>query len=685
MRVWGRGPQRVQGGALAYHVIVGLPHPRDPEWNGPTTKRICSVMIKARACLLGMTLLAGPAWGATPSIGTLMGGIAPLLAGAGGGSAPALTDLGKAAIGSPTAMTVYLAPRDPAKLASFVAALQTPGDPNFHKFITRAEFVSRFGPTGAQVAAVKSAFRQLGFTIGVLYPNHLALEVTAPASTVASALGVGLERMQLAGRIGTVPTAATRLPASVAGLVRGVGGFSTLSGAHSGLTAGVQAASGALSGLGVPGHFTPADYEKRYDVMPLVQAGATGNGTTIAIVTLSDFKAADAATFYADIGVTVGARHVTKVDVDGGTIGSTPYHDGDPGESDLDVQQSGAIAPNARVLAYVTPNISSATFLNGFEAAASDNLADVVSCSWGEAELNYFANALTGGVDETFYLQAFHDVFEEMATQGQTVFTDADDNGAFEVNRFQYPVFPKIGKPPAYTPVYSIHHPSSDPLVTAAGGTTVPFSETFADRGGVTVTVSQEQAWSWSYFPLGALAQNLGLTVVADDFEKSFAVGGGGGVSIYWGVPGYQNGLAGVTSTMPDQVLLKFGKKKDKILATEPSGFAGRNIPDLSANADPESGYFYVQDGAPNYFYGGTSFVAPQFAGTVALIVELLGHRVGQLNPQLYALQASGASAARDISKGDIWGYVATPGYDDATGLGVMDAAKLYEGLRAGG
>ena len=52
-------------------------------------------------------------------------------------------------------------------------------------------------------------------------------------------------------------------------------------------------------------------------------------------------------------------------------------------------------------------------------------------------------------------------------------------------------------------------------------------------------------------------------------------------------------------------------------------------------------------------FYGGTSFVAPQLAGTIALMVEKLGHRVGQLNPLLYALQARGAMPARDITSGD--------------------------------
>ena len=643
-----------------------------------------------RAALLGMTILGGslgiavPAL-AAPGVGTLMQAIAGSIAAHAGASVPAaVTDLGPVAIGSPTATTVYLAPRDPAALAAFVAAVQTPGNAEFHHFLTRPQFVKRFAPTAATIAQVESVLQQAGFTIGVLYANHLALEVSAPAGTMSAAFGATLRRVASNGRTGTVSTTPVLVPASIRSFVRGVGGFDTAVARHGGRVhaarTGVAAAPATAGITDQPGFYTPADYETRYDVLPLAQAGATGRGTTIGIVTLSDFDVADAAAFWSKIGVAVGPNHVTKVDVDGGTDPTTPYGDTDPGESDLDVQQSGAIAPNATVLAYVTPNISSSTFLNGFEAAASDNLADVISCSWGEAELNYFSNALTGGQDMTFYLTAFHDAFAEMAAQGQTVFTDADDNGAFEVNRFQYPVFPTVGQPPAYTPVYSIHHPSSDPLVTASGGTTVPF--TAAYKGYPTVDVAQEQAWSWSYFPLGALAQGEGLAAAEAQVELNFAVAGGGGVSIYWPLPSYQKGLAGVTATMTGQALYQLGSSP-QLLATEPGGFAGRNIPDLSADADPDTGYFYVQGGTTYDYYGGTSFVAPQFAGTLALMVEKLGHRVGQLNPLLYALQASGAGVARDITTGDNWGYLAAPGYDQTTGLGVIDAAKLYAGLKS--
>ena len=120
-----------------------------------------------------------------------------------------------------------------------------------------------------------------------------------------------------------------------------------------------------------------------------------------------------------------------------------------------------------------------------------------------------------------------------------------------------------------------------------------------------------------------------------------------------------------------------------QLLVTEPAGFAGRNLPDLSANADGNSGYLLVNGGRFGTHGFGTSFVAPQFAATQALINELLGHRVGQLNPLLYRLYRLGAAPTRPIMAGDNWGYAVHDGYNQATGLGAMDAFRLFQGLRS--
>jgi subtilase family serine protease len=130
------------------------------------------------------------------------------------------------------------------------------------------------------------------------------------------------------------------------------------------------------------------------------------------------------------------------------------------------------------------------------------------------------------------------------------------------------------------------------------------------------------------------------------------------------------------------------------VLVTLPSGFHGRNVPDISLNADPDTGYilYYTSDQTGfgiTDFYGGTSFAAPQMNGVTALLDQGLGHRVGLLNIALYHLLRSGNpysghnAPLRDIVSGDNEFYKATPGYDQASGVGVPNVANLLEALKS--
>jgi kumamolisin len=115
-----------------------------------------------------------------------------------------------------------------------------------------------------------------------------------------------------------------------------------------------------------------------------------------------------------------------------------------------------------------------------------------------------------------------------------------------------------------------------------------------------------------------------------------------------------------------------------------PANFAGRNLPDISLNADPLSGYYLLstEDGGLLDFYGGTSFVGPQLNGITALISQATGGgRLGLWNPMLYRFQHvygyGKPSPLVDITKGDNWFYYGIPGYEPGAGLGVLDVAKL--------
>ena len=164
--------------------------------------------------------------------------------------------------------------------------------------------------------------------------------------------------------------------------------------------------------------------------------------------------------------------------------------------------------------------------------------------------------------------------------------------------------------------------PSSSPYVLACGGTSLKVSGT---------KITSETVWN--------------------DANDS---AGGGGVSEFFPLPAYQN-----TAGVPASPVTKF---------------KGRGVPDVAANADPNTGYNVLVDGE-QLVIGGTSAVAPLMAGLIALINQQKGTHAGFINPVIYA---SPAQHCRDIvsgsndTSGHKLGYTAKAGWDACTGLGVL-------------
>ncbi len=137
---------------------------------------------------------------------------------------------------------------------------------------------------------------------------------------------------------------------------------------------------------------------------------------------------------------------------------------------------------------------------------------------------------------------------------------------------------------------------------------------------------------------------------------------GGGGVSDLFDLPTWQANAGVPPSINPDSLV-------------------GRGVPDVAGDADPQTGYQVLVDGQA-LTVGGTSAVAPLWAGLIALINEQLGKSVGFLNPTLYQ-QINQAQAFHDIVSGDNNGYAAGPGWDACTGWGSPDGAKLLQALQS--
>jgi kumamolisin len=169
----------------------------------------------------------------------------------------------------------------------------------------------------------------------------------------------------------------------------------------------------------------------------------------------------------------------------------------------------------------------------------------------------------------------------------------------------------------------NVDFPASSPHVLACGGTQLVANG---------ATIVSEVVWN-------ELANNEGAT--------------GGGVSTVFALPSWQ---ANANVPAPS------------------NGSGGRGVPDVAGDADPTTGYTIRVDGQTTVI-GGTSAVAPLWAGLVAVANQQLGKSVGFLQPALYAAKA--ASAFRDITQGTNGAFSAGPGWDACTGLGSPIAAKL--------
>jgi kumamolisin len=565
--------------------------------------------------------------------------------------------------GTEVSVTVALRLRDPNGAEALLGRLTTPGDPQFHKFLTPDQFLAKFGPADADVEKVAASLRRYG--LSVERASSMTLRATGTPARLEKAFGVTLHVFEVAAK-GPAPAYSFRaplqrpkVPDEAAGLVSAVAGFDTrpqFQPRYRQAPAALRSAEqrrqkGNANTINPFGYLTVADFAQHYDVLPLSAKGATGSGRTIGIVTLANFTQGDAFTYWKALGLTVNPGRITVVNVDGGP--GAPSDVSGSIETTLDVEQSGGIAPGAKIVVYMAPNTNQA-FVDAFAAAIDANTADSISTSWGEWEwLDSLENApvtdpATGKTVST--LLALHELFVKAGIQGQSMFAAAGDCGAYDVGENAGSSLP-----------LSVDHPASDPAVTAAGGTTLPGTQSYTIPGSTTpfvINVPQERVWGEDY--LKPLCNAMGLDPTACGI---FPDGGGGGVSFVFPVPSYQTGVAGVMSTQPGQSYVDVTVTPPQTFSL-PANYPGRNVPDVSANADPDTGYIIDYTSNVNgystlTFYGGTSFVAPQLNGVTALLGQIANQRLGLLNVPLYNLVLSGldrptaGAPLRYITEGD--------------------------------
>jgi subtilase family serine protease len=587
---------------------------------------------------------------------------------------PRIVDLGVASATDSRTVTVTLALRNQAALEAYVASIGDSKSANFRKFITPAQFAASYGQTPAAVAQAVSFLTAQGFTVNQVHANNLLISITGTNAQLATTFGTAMHNYSLLGETYTAATGKVALPAALSGIATGVSGLSTKTAFHThGATipnTGVLAndvpavtVSADVPPPSGPGAYSVLDLAAKYNVNPLYAKGLTGAGKTIGIATLASYSHSDVFAYWNQLGITTSPTRITDVLVDGGPRPQDGPTSGGAGETTLDIEQSGGIAPGANIRVYIAPNAGNG-FLDVFAQAIDENLVDVLSVSWGSPEIY---NAQSD-------IDAFHAVFLQASAQGIPVIAAAGDAGAFDINRsYTYP---------DCTTLLTVDFPAADPLVVAAGGTTLP--NTVQHRYGP-VTVTQERPWGWDYLR-DYIVTHYGNALY---YSSYYTVGAGGGVSVDYALPSYQAGLTGTMTSAPAQSLLCaaafIGAPGSAYydLVDLPAGVAGRNLPDLSLNADPYSGYSIYFMGGWGTGSGGTSFVAPQLNGIFTLIASGLpgSGRLGPINPQLYAaFKAQGYSAGspfKAITTGDNEYYKAAAHYNPGSGLGSLDVTAL--------
>jgi subtilase family serine protease len=583
-------------------------------------------------------------------VGLVMTVVVLIISGASGQAAESgLTELGRApalpagssAVGplpQTTAVNavVTLRPQDPDALAAYADAVSTPGSDAYHQYLTVTQFAQLFGPTDAQIAAVRASLTAHGLEPGPPAADGLSIPVTASAGSLARAFSTSFERYRVAGgATGFANTSAPSVSTGVAGLVQGVVGLNSLAvprplglassrspAAASNAGAAARAADLTAASETAPcsaastqskkdGSYTADQIASAYGLSSLHNAGDAGSGTTVALFELEPYSASDISAYRACYGTT---SSVGNESVDGGAgTGSGS------GEAALDIEAVIGLAPAAAIRVYEGPNNGAGVY-ETYAKIISDDTAQVVSTSWGTCE-----SVLGLGAAE-----AENTLFEEAATQGQTVFAAAGDSGAQDCG--------------GNSRTQAVDDPASQPYVTSIGGTTLPSSS----GGGGTV-------WNDGY-PNGA---------------------GGGGVSALWPRPGYQASAAEPqASTICGSAI-----------------YSCREVPDASADADEDTGYVIYYDGSWQTT-GGTSAAAPTWAALAALADASPAcdrAHVGFVNPALYqAALSSYSTYFNDVTSGNntyhrVTGFSAGTGYDMASGLGTPKGAALVSAMCARG
>jgi kumamolisin len=496
--------------------------------------------------------------------------------------------------------------------------------PRERNHLSREEHAARHGADPADIRKVESFAAANGLRVVRSSTAERSVTLSGTADAYNRAFGVELKNYVQEGRTIRGREGDIYLPEELQGVVTSVTGLDNRPVAkphfrlrREQMMAADAGASAAAQRPRNPSGFAPSEIAKLYNF----PSNLDGTGQTIAILELGGgFRQSELNTYFQSIGIT--APNVTVASYPQGGSNNPGTNALDPNNPDvevmLDIQVSGAVAPGAKLVAYFAPDASDQSFLGVMNAIINDtaNSPSIVSISWGGPE---------DGASGQFQTE-FDQLLQSAAHMGLTVCVAAGDNGSADF----------AANDPNWDGKAHVDFPASSAFALGCGGTQVT-----APSGSIT----NEVVWH--------------------DGKND---GTGGGVSTVFALPSYQQ-----NAHVPPHA--------------DPAGPVMRGVPDIAGDAAPGSGYRVLCDGQkfPDPAkglppVGGTSAVAPLWAGLVARLNQGLGKPVGYLNPLLYNL-APAAGAFHDITKGNNGDYSASAGWDPCTGLGSPNGTNLLKAL----
>jgi len=552
-------------------------------------------------------------------------------------------------------------------LNQLLAAQLDPSSPSYHQWLTPEQFGARFGLSSSDLTKVSAWLTSQGFAITSVARSSTFITFSGTVAQAQQAFGASIHTVSFNGEQHITNLTEVALPSAIAGVVNTVTGLDDFKlKPHSrGRSVPIDSSKPLYTQTinGVTSHFlSPADWYTIYDVAPLTTAGITGTGVTVGVMGQTDIIPAQVAAFRTAAGLPANAPTLKLVP----TSADPGISEGDIDEAQIDVEWSGSAAQGATILyVYSTDVFNSLTY------AIDNKVAPILTISYGLCEAGWGTATLAS--DNLMLAQA--------NAQGQTVMSAAGDAGATDCDVTGLA-----------TEGLNVDFPGSSPYVTAAGGTMFTgdintpatyWSSTNGTNGSSVLSYIPEQPWNETTATAG-----LG------DSSGNGGGAGGGGTSAFFSKPSWQTGT-GVPSDgsrdVPDISLNAAAQHDGYLVCSEEDG----------ENEEPCANGFLTSTGTANVF-GGTSFVAPSFAGILALVEQKLGTPtgtgLGNIGPTLYGFLTGPTytSVFHDIIAGNnsvpctqgtlncpnggSIGFNAGTGYDQASGIGSFDISQLVNG-----